>query len=139
VIADGSAVQERVIHMKIRLLLLACAAMALCSITALAADIDGKWTAEMEGRNGPVTQTFTFKSDGNTLTGTVSGRRGGETQISDGKIDGDAISFTVTREFNGNSMKMNYTGKVSGDSIQFKMSIEGRDRTREFTAKKSTT
>ncbi|MGH9664689.1 MAG: hypothetical protein ACRD9L_09725 [Bryobacteraceae bacterium] len=124
--------------MKIRLLLLACAAMALSSITAFAADIDGKWTAEMEGRNGPVTQTFTFKSDGATLTGTVSGR-GGETQLSDGKIDGDSIAFTVTREFNGNSMKMNYTGKVSGEAIQFKMSIEGRDRTREFTAKKSTT
>ena len=106
---------------------------------ALAADINGKWTAEYEGRNGnKQTQTFDFKADGSTLTGTVQGR-GGEAQISDGKIDGDTISFTVTREFNGNSMKMNYTGKVSGDSIQFKMSIEGRDNTREMTAKRSTT
>lgn len=124
--------------MKIRLLLLACAAMVLSSVTMFAADVDGKWTAEMQGRNGTITQTFTFKADRNSLTGTVSGR-GGETQISDGKIDGDTISFSVTREFNGNSMKMNYTGKVSGDTIQFKSSIEGRDRTREFTAKKSTT
>lgn len=124
--------------MKIRLLLLGCAALALSSITALAADIDGKWTAEIEGRNGTMTQTFTFKTDGSTLTGTVSGRMG-ETQISDGKVDGDTISFSVTREFNGNSMKMNYTGKVSGDSIQFKMNMEGRNRAREFTAKRSTT
>jgi len=125
--------------MRIRLLLLACAAMALSSVTAFAADIDGKWTAEMQGRNGPQTQTFTFKADGSSLTGTVAGARGGEVAISDGKIDGDTISFTVTREFNGNSMKMNYTGKVSGDTIQFKMSVEGRDRTREFTAKRSAT
>ncbi|MEO7142189.1 MAG: hypothetical protein ABI165_01660 [Bryobacteraceae bacterium] len=123
--------------MKIRLILLACAALALTSITAMAADVSGKWTAEVEGRNGnKQTQTFTFKADGSTLTGTMAGR-GEPVNISDGKIDGDNISFSVTRERNGNTMKMNYTGKMSGDTIAFKMGMEGNDTTRDFTAKRS--
>jgi hypothetical protein len=126
-------------HMKIRSLLLGCAAFTLSSVLALAADINGRWTAEVEGRNGKQTQTFDFKVDGSTLTGSMQGARGGEAAISDGKIDGDNITFSIKREFNGNSMKMNYTGKVSADGIQFKMSIEGRDMVREFTAKRSAT
>jgi len=122
--------------MKLRLALLA----GLLAVAAFAADVTGKWTAETPGRGGrAMQQTITLKADGNTLTGTMSGR-GGETAISDGKIDGDNISFSVVREFQGNSMKMNYTGKVSGDTIQFKVQREGGDQPpREFTAKRSTT
>lgn len=127
--------------MKIRLLLGLC----LVSLACFAADVTGKWTAEMPGRGGQTQQmTINLKADGNTLTGTVGGPRG-DTDISDGKIDGDTITFSVVREFNGNSMKMNYTGKVSGDTIQFKVEREGgqarpgRGGPREFTAKRSTT
>ena len=52
-----------------------------------------------------------------TLDSFVSGRNG-DTPIENGKIDGDRISFTVTRKFNDMEIKMNYTGKVSGDSIK---------------------
>ena len=38
--------------------------------------------------------------------------------------------------YNGNTRKLNYTGKVVGDSINFKTG-EG-DRAREFTAKRAT-
>jgi hypothetical protein len=80
---------------------------------------------------------MTLKADGSNLTGTVSGR-GGETEISNGKIDGDTVSFSVVREFQGNSMKINYTGTVSGDTIQFKMQREGGEgQAREFTAKRA--
>ena len=40
-----------------------------------AADVTGKWTAEVQGRGGnPMTVTMNLKADGNNLTGTVSGR-----------------------------------------------------------------
>ncbi|MBV8817010.1 MAG: hypothetical protein JO022_01565 [Acidobacteriaceae bacterium] len=122
--------------MKFRCLLLS----GLLAVAAFAADVSGKWTADMPGRGGQtMQQTITLKADGNALSGSVSGRNG-ETPITDGKIDGDSISFSVVREFQGNSMKMNYTGKVSGDTIQFKVQREGGDQpAREFTAKRSTT
>jgi hypothetical protein len=99
--------------------------LGLLSIAALAADIGGKWTAQMPGRGGQTREaTFNFKVDGNTLTGTVSGPRG-DMEISDGKIDGDQISFSQTMEFNGNSTKILYKGTVSGDQIKFTRQREG--------------
>lgn len=122
--------------MKIRLVLLSC----LLAMAAFAADVTGKWTAEVQGRGGNTqTVTMNLKADGSALTGTVSGRNG-DSQITNGKVDGDTISFTVVREFQGNSVKINYTGKVSGDEIKFTQQREGGEgKGQEFTAKRSTT
>ncbi len=118
--------------MKLRLTLLSCAV----ALVAYAADVTGKWTYEMQGRNGAMTGTMNLKADGDKVTGTVSGR-GGETEITDGKISGDTVSFTVVREFNGNKFTMKYTGTVSDDGIKFKVEREGSERPpQEFTAKK---
>ena len=125
--------------MKFHSLLGLFAALALFTAVAAAADISGKWTAEVPGRQGAMqTTTFNFKVDGDKLTGTMAGPRG-DAPITDGKISGDDISFTVSREMNGNTIKMNFTGKVSGGEIKFKRVVEGRDQTAEFTAKKSST
>jgi hypothetical protein len=99
--------------------------LGLLTLTALAADISGKWVAQMPGRGGQTHEaTFTFKADGETLTGTVSGRNG-DVEIADGKISGDEISFSVTMEFNGNTMKSLYKGTISGDQITFTRTREG--------------
>ena len=98
---------------------LALIALLCMTFAALAADASGKWTAEVLGRGGnTATTTFTFKAAGNTLTGTV-GNANGENPISDGKVDGDTISFVQVLNFNGNEVKMMYTGKMKGDSIEF--------------------
>jgi hypothetical protein len=112
------------------------------AVVALAADATGKWTAEMQGRNGQTRQVnMDLKAVDGKLTGTVGGQQG-ETEISNGTISGDQISFDVVREFNGNQMKMHYTGTVSGDQISFKVKTireGGEGRTAEFVAKRSTT
>src|SRR5436305_294996 len=103
------------------LAMLAC----LMVTSAFAADVDGKWTAAMPGRDGNTQEvTLTFKADGSTLTGTMSNPRG-EQPIKEGKIDGDKISFSQTFERGGNSMKIVYKGTVSGDTIEFTRSMEG--------------
>ena len=119
--------------MKLRLLFATC----LFAVGAFAADVSGKWTAEMPGRDGQTfTSTFDLKADGNTLTGSVTGRMG-ESPISNGKVEGDNISFDVVREFNGNSFTIHYKGTVSGDNIKLK--VEGpRGPAREVTAKRAT-
>lgn len=80
---------------------------------ALATDIDGKWTAEVEGRRGTLTQTLILKVSGSELTGSLEGGRGNAVDISDGKIDGDTVSFKVVREFNGNQFTQQYKGMIS--------------------------
>jgi hypothetical protein len=111
--------------------------LLLAAVAVFAADVSGKWVAQMPGRGGETREaTFTFKVDGDQLTGSVSGRRG-DMPISDGKIDGDDISFTQVMEFNGNQMKLIYKGKVSGDEIKFNRQREGGERSVEFTAKRA--
>jgi hypothetical protein len=112
-----------------RKLALAILVFALGSVAALAADFNGKWTAEVQGRNGTQTMTFDFKVSGSALTGKVSTQRG-DSDISDGKVDGDNISFTQTMSMNGNDMKVTYTGKADGsDTINFTRQMGDRPGT----------
>jgi len=89
---------------------------------ALAADLDGKWTAEVEGRRGTVTQTLVLKTSGNELTGSFDGGRGRAMDISDGTIDGNKVSFKVIREFNGNQFTQQYKGTLS-DAGELNLSV----------------
>jgi hypothetical protein len=121
--------------MKQRVFLMVLMALVLSAITAFAGDINGKWAAEVQGRDGnKMVQTFTLKQDGDKLTGSVSSPRG-DREISDGKVSGDEISFSLKFEMNGETRTIPYTGKVSGNEIKFKSGTG--DRVREFTAKRS--
>ncbi|SRR5581483_9973380 len=121
--------------------------LILAAGSVFAADVNGKWVAQVQGRGGQAQEmTFNFKADGDQLTGTVTSRRG-ETEISDGKVSGDEISFAQVMEFNGNQVKILYKGKVSGDEIKFTREFQGGPqggprggrggRSQEFTAKRS--
>jgi hypothetical protein len=117
------------------------ALLGVFALVASAADVTGKWTAEVPGRGGnATTNTFTFKVDGAKLTGSMDGGRGGAVEITEGKVDGDNISFLVVRSFGDNTFKITYKGKVSGSEIKFTRTIEGMDNAPapvEFTAKKA--
>ena len=109
-------------------------AVVLCflAVAAYAADPTGKWTAQVPGRDGTMREmTFTFKVDGEKLTGTIGSARG-EMEISDGKVSGDEISFSVTM----GKAKIQYRGKVGETEIKFTQQREG-GQPREFTAKKA--
>jgi hypothetical protein len=110
-------------------------AAALTLWVSFAADIDGKWTGQVEGRNGPQPQTIMLKAADNVLTGSVEGGRGGPVEISDGKIDGNNVSFKVIREFQGNKVTQEYKGTVSGGELKLTVS-GGRRGPSEVTYKK---
>ena len=117
--------------------LLGLMALLSLSFVAAAASADGKWTAEIPGRGGNTqTTTFTLKSSGAKLDGTVANHRG-ETPITDGKVEGDNISFAQKMSFNGNDVVINYKGVVKGDTIEFTREVEGRGGPTTFTAKKA--
>jgi hypothetical protein len=110
-------------------LLFACAALLLtfAPLTALAAtDFTGTWTgATAGGGNGGFQLTFTFKQDGDKLTGSVLSPQGGEPiAISNGKIDGDKISFTVVIQ-GGTTITHEGTVNAAGDEIKLTTKSEG--------------
>jgi hypothetical protein len=125
--------------MKFRIASLAGAFVLAATLVAQAADITGKWTAQVPGRDGQTREaTFTLKVEGEKLTGTTSGRNG-EVPITDGTVKGDAIAFTVVMNFQGNEVKMLYKGTVAGEEIKFTRQREGGDQPpAEFVAKKAT-
>ena len=92
--------------------------LTLGSLTALAADFNGKWTADVTTPRGTQTLTFDFHVDGAVLTGKITSPRG-DSDIAEGKIDGDNISFNQVLNFNGNEFKIAYVGKLDGDTIKF--------------------
>lgn len=104
------------------------APIALLAISAFAADVTGKWKTSFTMQNGNTREgVMTLKAEGDKLTGTMEGGRGGAASISDGKISGDDISFAVTRNFNGNEVKINYKGRVSGNSMRLTMEFNGQE------------
>ncbi len=116
----------------IRKAFLAVVLLTLGSVAALAADFSGKWTADVTTPRGTQTLTFDFHVDGATLTGKITSPRG-DSDITEGKIDGDNISFTQVLNFNGNEMKIVYTGKADADGIKFTRTLGDRPAV-NFTA-----
>jgi hypothetical protein len=97
------------------------ALLALTGLVLLAADIDGTWTAETQGKNGPQTQTLTIVSKGGALTGKLDGGRGGPVEISDGKIEGSNVSFKVVREGKNGKQEIMYKGMLKGGDLTLTM------------------
>lgn len=114
--------------------------IALGSVSALAADFNGKWTGDVQGRMGTQTLTFDFHVDGSTLTGKITTPRG-DMDIANGKVDGDNISFEQDLNFNGNSFTISYKGTAQPDgTIKFTRTFgaNGDRPPQDFVAKRAT-
>lgn len=110
---------------------------ALAALAAFGADVDGKWTYEMQTRDGQKRESsMTLKAEGDKLTGSMQGRQG-ERPIENGKISGDDVSFEMTMNMGGESRKMLYKGKVAGDELKLNMSSEGGEFSRDIVAKRA--
>ena len=110
--------------------------LAVFAMTASAADISGNWKATADGPQGAMERTFTFKVEGNKLTGETNSSMMGKSTITDGKIDGDNVTFTITIKFQDQEMKMNYKGKVTGNEIHFSVESPMGGNPIEWQAKK---
>ena len=105
------------------------AIVLLCAAVGFAADVSGKWSADVPTRGETVKTTFMLKVDGEALTGTVESPQG-SVAIANGKVSGDTISFTVEGQGGGSTT---FEGTISGDEIKFKRTGR-RGQPREFTA-----
>jgi hypothetical protein len=113
-------------------------AVAILAVVVQAADVTGKWAGQVPARDGATRDaTFTFKQDGEKLTGTMSGPQGSEIELKDGAVKGDDINFNVVMSFGGNEIKMAFKGKVAGDEMKLTRTREGAAPSPEFTLKRA--
>jgi hypothetical protein len=131
--------------MKIHILVLA---VLIFAVAASAADINGKWVAQVTSPSGSKTErVFIFQASGDKVTGTIANiqvaqatfeekgkpamvgtlktQNADPQAISDGKITGDNISFAIVSQSFMGEMKTEYKGKVAGDEIKFTVEQSG--------------
>ena len=109
--------------MKHRLLMGALIASAMAA-SAFAADVTGTWKASFDTQVGVQNYTYTFKVDGNKLTGKAKSElANAETEIAEGVVNGDDISFVENLNFQDMPLRIVYKGKIAGDEIKFTRTI----------------
>lgn len=99
-----------------------CGIFAMLVFASRAADIGGQWHAEFDTQIGLQKYVFTFQTDGGKLTGKAVSEVNGqkrETELKEGALNDDSLSFVEMLSFQGNEIRIKYTGKVGADGIAF--------------------
>ena len=92
-----------------------------CGLIAMAADlISGRWDGKLLIGSDETAITYNLKANGNAVTGNIASSQG-ELPIIEGKITGDN-SLTFKIDYNGTVIP--HEGKISGDTLKIKLTIE---------------
>jgi opacity protein-like surface antigen len=102
---------------RIQFLLIAVVTV-ISTAPAFSADATGTWTASFDTQVGVQKYTYTFQVEGSKLTGRAKSDNG-DTEITDGKVSGDTLTFVENLNFQGMPLRIEYTGKLTGDEIKF--------------------
>ncbi len=123
----------------IKIIALASLALAATGTVRAAENLAGKWKAEFDSPVGLQKYTYEFKVDGDKVTGRAVGVRDegtNDVQITEGKISKDQITFVEPLKFQDQEIRIEYTGKVSGDEIKFTRKV-GDFGSEDFVAKRA--
>ena len=124
----------------IRTLILMAGALALVGTVRAGENVAGKWKGQFDSQIGLQKYTFEFKVAGTNLTGSATGEREMGTNtvaITEGTVSTNGIFFVEPLKFGDNELRIEYTGKVSGDEIKFHRKV-GDMAEEDFTAKRVT-
>jgi hypothetical protein len=80
------------------------------------ANISGNWAFEVQTDQGSGSPSFTFKQDGEKLTGTYKGAFG-EGPV-EGTVKGNAINFNVKVNAQGQDVVITYTGTIENGTMK---------------------
>ena len=100
-----------------------CGAAIVHAGQAAKIDVSGKWAFNVETAAGPGAPTFTFKQDGEKLTGHYVGTFG-EADLT-GSVKGANIMFTFSVDVQGTKLDETYTGTIDKDTMKGKVEIVG--------------
>lgn len=103
---------------------------------AHASDVAGRWKGAFEFQGDSIALTLNLKVDGDKVTGTVEGLPTTPAEIHDGAIAGDTVTFWLNSDYEGQTDKLVYSGKVSGDQIVFDFGTEDGSWSSPLTVKK---
>jgi hypothetical protein len=103
--------------MTIRIILTLSLVALVFAVAAPAADIAGRWTAKFDTQIGEQSYTYEFKMEGGTITGSAKSNLGSG-PIIDVKVTGDDVSFVENLNYEGQELRIEYKGKMSGDEMK---------------------
>lgn len=89
------------------------------AVPPAAADVTGTWKGSFDYEGSSVELTFHLTQAGGALTGTVEGLPTTPAPIHDGKLDGNTVTFWVLTDYQGETYKLVYTGKINAEKIEF--------------------
>jgi hypothetical protein len=118
-------------------MVLAVLSLALLS-PAYTAGVAGSWKAEFDTQVGVQKYVYEFKVDGATVTGKATFDREqakGEVPLKEIKVTGDDIAFVEPLNMEGNEIRIEYKGKISGDEMKLTRQV-GEFATEELVAKR---
>jgi hypothetical protein len=108
-------------------------------VSAVAANISGKWTTVIKTMIGEMNYTFEFKVEGEKLTGKAvmsMGSESSESVLTEGSVKGDEISFVETLKAQGQELRCEYKCKIVGDEIRGSRTV-GSFGAEEFIAQRA--
>ena len=98
------------------------------------ASVTGSWKGSFDFQGTSIPLIFHLTDSGGAVTGTVEGLPSTPAEIHDGKIEGDTVSFWINTDYEGNTYKIVYKGKISADGIKFSFGTEDGSWGTELTA-----
>lgn len=101
-----------------------------------AVDVTGTWKGSLDFNGTSLPLTFHLTSTAGTVTGTVEGLPTSPAEIHDGKVDGDTVTFWLNTDYQGQTYKLLYTGKISAGQIAFTFGTEDGQWSTQLTATK---
>jgi enterochelin esterase-like enzyme len=113
--------------------------IGLVAFGSQATDIAGQWRTEFDSPVGLQKYLYTFESTDGRLAGKAIGDIGGQTrqsELKDIKLTGDTISFVELTSFQGNDLRIEYTGKLADNEMKLTRKV-GDFGTEEIVVKRA--
>ena len=123
--------------MKPVLRLFALFALLFILPAARAADPSGTWKGAFDFQGTSIPLTINLKIAGTTVTGTVEGLPTTPAEIHDGALAGDTVTFWINTDYQGQTYKLVYKGKIAADQISFDFGTEDGSFSTPLMVKKS--
>ena len=112
--------------------------LALTGGLLSAADVTGSWKGSVQAPDQTLSITVNLKADGNAVTGSIEGLPSGRpTAIQDGKFSDGQVTFTALTDYQGQTFKLIWSGKLSGDQMNFSLATEGGEFSTQFLANRA--
>lgn len=101
-------------------------------------DFTGNWKSEFNTQIGVQKYTYLLKQEGTKISGKAQAEIGDqkkESELTEGKADGDKISFVELLNYQGNDLRISYSGRLAGNELKLTRAV-GEIAKEELIAKR---